>query len=481
MSERHAAGSCTAVRVLVLGALLAGWTAHAQSVLPHVDAVALAALPAGAGSVQLAALQAETARLDAVAAGALVSATLETDVDATWQAEDAGAASPAGWSASLGAITLSTQWNVVPAGPTYDAAQRAERGYLLALAALADARRDAVLDALEQVVALERLRAQGALADARLVLARRTRDTVAEQVAAGSVTPQALAEAELTVAQAEGDRADVLADEAAARLAFERTFGVPVETVWDPAEDPLAALDGAVDAAAPWTPTAAEIDAAVAASDRVAEAARSLDDAVVALARARRDAGVTASLTARATVAGDGGRYALGAGWDTRSLQPSADLSIDPWNAAVSQTNLTLGASFSLPLGAANSAGVAQAEVDVALDRTRLEQARWTATTELEALVRAVAQAERALGIAVDRLAIRTTTLTSARVRADLGAVSPLDLRRAELDALDAALAVARAQDDARGARSRAELALGRDLSDAWVAAALAAEPMEVP
>ena len=470
------------VRVLVLVALLAGWTALAQSALPNVDAAALAALPNGSSSVQLAALQAENARLDAVAAGAIVSATLRTDVNATWQAEAAGA-TPAGWNASLGALTLSTQWNVVPAGPTYDAAQRAERSYVLALAALAEARRDAVLDALEQVVALERLRTQGALAEERLDLARRTRDTVAEQVAAGAATAHALAEAELSVAQAEGDRIAAQADEAAARLAFERTFGVPVEVVWAPAEDPLA--DVAVDAPVPWSPTAAEVDAAVAASDRVEEATRALDDAEVALARARRDAGVTASLTARATVAGDGGRYALGAAWDTRSLQPSADLSIDPWNAASTQTSLAIGASFSVPIGAATAAGVAQAEVAVELARTRLEQARWTATTELEALLRAVDQAERALGITIDRLALRTTTLTSVRVRAELGAASPLDLRRAELDALDASLAVARAQDDVRGARSRAELALGIVPTDAWLSAALtaalAAELMEVP
>lgn len=481
MSEGRAPARWGAVRVVVLAALLAGW-AQVQSALPNVDAAALAALPDGSNSVQLAALQAETARLDAVAAGAVVSATLRTDVNATWQAEAAGA-TPAGWNASLGAITLSTQWNVVPAGPTYDAAQRAERAYGLALAALAEARRDAVLEALDQVVALERLRAQGALAEARLDLARRTRDTVAEQVAAGAATPHALAEAELTVAQAEGDQSAVQADEAAARLAFERTFGVPVEAVWAPDEDPLANV--AVDVPVPLSPSAAEIDAAVAASDRVAEATRALDDAEVALARARRDAGVTASLTARATVAGDGGRYALGAAWDTRSLQPSADLSIDAWNAASPQTSLALGASFSVPLGAANSAGVAQAEVAVEVARTRLEQARWTATTELEALLRAVDQAERALGIAIDRLAIRTTTLTSVRVRADLGAASPLDLRRAELDVLDASLAVVRAQDDARDARTRTELALGLVPTDAWLAAALsaalAAEPMEVP
>ena len=137
---------------------------------------------------------------------------------------------------------------------------------------------------------------------------------------------------------------------------------------------------------------------------------------------------------------------------------------------------------LSLPLGAATTASRRPGRGRRRAGAERLEQARSTAAAELENAAPGRRTADRALAIAVDRLAIRTTTLTSTRVRADLGAVAPLDLRRAELDALDAALAVARALDDARTARSTAELALGRDPSDAWVAAALAAAALtEVP
>lgn len=475
-----------AVAVALAAALWSPTPAHAQVPLPAFDPVALAALPDGSGSVALATLQAERARLAAVAAGAVFSGTLRTGVDATWRAEDAGPTAPAGWDTSLGAITLSTQWYVVPAGPTHDAARRAARAYGLALDASADARRDALLDALERIVALERLHAQEALAEARLDLARRTRDVVAEQVTTGTATPNALAEAELAVIQAEGEVAAVRADAAAARRAFERAFGSDVETVWAPAGDPLAALASLAAADASPAPSSfgvplEEIEAAVARSARVAEATRALDDAVTALDRARREAGVTASVSARVTATGDAGRYALGAGWDSRSLQPSADLSLDPWNDAPTQTTLTFGASVSLPLGAATAAGVGQAEVDEALALERLQQAWAAAALDLENLLRAVDQAERASALATDRLAIRATALVSARVRADLGALSPLDLRRAELDALDAALAVARAQDQARTARARAEIALDREPSDDLIAAAFAATTTEVP
>lgn len=493
MSERRAvrgtrsAGlAARSPRAWIAALLLAALTGSAVAAAPGVDLRALATLPEGAGSVTLATLQAERARWAAVAAGAVVSGTLRTSADATWRAEAAGAAAPAGWDASLGALTLSTQWYVVPAGPTHDAAQRAARGYAVALQAVADARRDAVLDALERIVALDRLQAQEGLALARLDLARRTRAVVADQVDAGTASANALADADLAVVQAEGDLAAARADDAAARRAFERAFGVAVETVWSAPGDPLTVLAELAAAPAPDLPptlpvTAAEVDAAIAGHARVAEATRALDDAVTAVARARREAGVTASVSARVTITGEDGRYALGGSWDSRSLQPSADLSLDPWSDAPTQTTVALGATLSLPIGVASAAGVAQAEIDEALALERLQQAWSAAALELETQLRAADQAERALALAVDRLGIRSASVASARVRADLGALSPIDLARAELDALDAALSVLRAQDQARSATTRVELTLGRTPSDPWIAAALAAATTEVP
>ena len=448
-----------------------------------LDPAQVVAVAADSGGVTLAALQAERARLAAESAGAIVSGSLRTGAEASWRAEDAGPAGAEGWDASLGAISLSTNWTVVPAGPAYDAAQRALRSLGLALDALADAHRDAVLDVLERVVALERLDAQLDLAEGRLDLARRSRDVVAEQLAAGAVSPATLTEADLGVLQAEGDVGTALADLAAARLAFERTYGVPVDALWAPAADPLAALAAAAaaaTAAAPLTLDPDEFDTALAASDRVGDALRALDDADTALARARREAGVTVSLSARVVNTSDAGRVTVGAGWDTRSLQPSAELSYDPWNPATAQTTATLGANLSWTFGGNDATAVAQAEIDLAVALERLAQARSAAASELENLLRADDQARRAAAIAAERYALRSTQLASVRVRADLGQASPLDLRRAELDALDAALSLLRADDQARGARVRLEAALGRTPSFDPIAAALAAAPTEV-
>jgi len=448
-----------------------------------LDPSRVRAVADGAGGVTLAALQAERARLAATAAGAVVSGSVRTGADASWRATDAGPSAPAGWDTGLGAITLSTQWYVVPAGPTHDAAQRAARSYGLALDALAEARRDALLDALDRIVTLERLSAQEALAAARLDLAERIRAAVAGQAAAGTAGPAALADAELARFQAEGDLLSVRHDVDAARRAFERAFGAEVDQLWRPAADPLAALMAAAaasEAAAPPAHTPADLEAAIATGARVADATRALDDAVVALGRARRDAGVSVSLSARVVNTGDAGRLTLGAGWDTRSLQPSAELAYDPWNPAAAQTTATLGASLSWSFGGGSATSVAQAELDEALAVERLQQAWSAAALELENLARAADQAGRARDVALERYAARLANLASVRVRAELGAVSPLDLRRAEHDALDAALALLRADDQARTARLRLELALGRTPTFDPIAAALAAAPTEV-
>ena len=448
-----------------------------------VDPAQVFAVAHGSSGVTLATLQAERARLAAEGAGAIVSGSLRTGAEAAWRAEDAGPAGPAGWETSLGAISLSTSWTVVPAGPAYDAAQRALRSLEVARDALTDAYRDAVVDVLDRVVTLERLAAQLALADGRLDLALRSRDAVAEQLEVGTVAPAALADADLSVLQAEGDVATARADVAAARLAFERSYGVAVDALWAPARDPLGALGASAAAVASQPPLALgpdEFEAALSASDRVNEAQRALDDAATALERARREAGVTVSLSASLVNTGDAGRITVGAGWDTRSLQPSAELSYDPWNSASPQTTATLGANLSWAFGGDDATAIAQAEIDQALALERLLQARSAAALELENLLRADDQAQRAATLAGERYAQRLTQLASVQVRADLGQVSPLDLRRAELDALDAAQSLLRADDQARSARVRLEAALGRTPSFDPIAAALAAAPTEV-
>jgi outer membrane protein TolC len=176
----------------------------------------------------------------------------------------------------------------------------------------------------------------------------------------------------------------------------------------------------------------------------------------------------------------DAGRVTVGAGWDTRSLQPSAEFSYDPWNPATAQTTATLGANLSWSFGGNDATAVAQAEVDEALALERLQQAWSAAALELENLLRAAEQARRAAALAARALrpAGRPTSPRCGYVRG--WAPLALDLQRAELDALDAALALLRADDQARSALLRLEAALGRTPSFDPIAAALAAAPTEV-
>ena len=187
-----------------------------------------------APAVVLADLQAERARLAAVAAGAFVGGSVRIGAETAWRSDASGPSAPAGWEAGLGAISVSTSWYLVPSGPTHDAATRAVRGYEVALAAGLETRRDAILDAFDRIAALERLYAQAALTAHRLDLARRSRNAVASQAEAGTASPAALAEADLAVAQADGDRVDAMADIAAAELAFERAVGTAAAALWAP-------------------------------------------------------------------------------------------------------------------------------------------------------------------------------------------------------------------------------------------------------
>lgn len=238
---------------------------------------------------------------------------------------------------------------------------------------------------------------------------------------------------------------------------------VPYGPTFDSAE---RAREAAGDAAAALE--AAVLQAALSAAERwwaaerAGRAATQAQARLEAAERARRDAGPTASLSTSVSVSGESGRASLGAGIDTRSYQPSLELSVDPWVPRPEAASASLSLKVTLPLGPARSAEIERADLAVTLERERLASARTQARLELEATHRAVEQAAGQLQLALDRLALRVLQHQAVEVRATAGTVAPLDLARSIRDLDEAALALARALDAARVAQARLALDLGR-------------------
>ncbi len=470
-------------RFLVLLAFTFGASAAASGV-PVLDADTLRQAVQGSPGVALATLQVERARLAADAAGALVTGTVRTSAELGVRSDEAGGGQEPSWSADLAAITVATQWYVVPYGPHHEASERAARAHAVAVDTLQEARADAVIELVHALTAIEHAGLQVELEARRVVLAAARADAVAHQVRAGTQPLAAANDAGFALAQAEAEYAAAIADADAAVAAFERSFGSYPGVVPVTGADALEGLDERVQRLVPATPLAvdaAELEAAVGLDPRVAEALRAVEVAAAALTRAQREAGASLAISANAVSSGDFGRVSVGASWDTRSYQPSAEFTIDPWNAAGSQSSVALRATVTVPFGAPSGSGVDAAAVDHALALERWEQAAASAVAAVEAALRADAQASRQLMLALERYSLRSTQLVSLHVRADAGGVSPLELERAELDLFDLALDVLGSAEQMTSARTRLERLLGRVPTSEPIAAALAAVMPEVP
>lgn len=309
-------------------------------------------------------------------------------------------------------------------------------------------------------------------------------DAAVHQARAGTLSSTHVADARLRVAQTEAAFAVAQREVEVALAALQRTFGSTPAELWTHPLPSLAAMSEQVRGLTPASPLAVEpatMVAAVARDARVAEAARAVDDAATGLARAEREAGVSVSVTARAYSVGDAGRVSLGVGWDTRSYQPSAELSLDPTASGATQVGATMSVTASVPIGPAVGNAVTAAALDQALAVERWEQAVATAEVALDAALANHDDAQRELALAVERLGLRETQLASLRLRAAAGAVAPLDLERAELDHLEQALAVFRMADQVWIARARLEARVDQALSCDSIAMAVAAVVSEVP
>ncbi len=447
-----------------------GWPSQASA---EVDVVLLAAAVDASHAVRQAALNVEDARLALASAGALVSGSLRSSAELGWS--DSG-----GLEAGLGAITLSTQWSLFPAGPSHQAYLRALDSLASAEEALARVRRETAIEALGSLWALQRLTAEAAVAEARAELAWRREAAVRSQHEAGAVHASTLEEAGLAGLQADLALHELLVEITAAELAFERAIGVPpvgllpAGTI-DLASWPEVAATAVAGLPAFTAPLQEEQEAAILASSSVRNATASLDQAVKAGEDARRAAGPSASLSAGFAAAGENGRLSLGTAWDSGSMQPSLNLSVDPWSAQQAQTSAQLGLTVTIPLDSGRAADLARNDLAVLSAEAALAQASRSAALDLETRQRSLSGARASLELATARLGLRETSLASLRTRADFGSVSPLELMAAELDVAEAALALLSTLDQVVLSQAQLELALLRPPSHPTITAAMAA------
>jgi len=446
-------GERRSVAALIL--LVLAITAVAQAQV--VDLVGAVRGAVGGPDVHVATLQRQQAEATARIASQVASGSVR--MGATVSAS--GVDGSGDLDASVQPLSLQATLYVVPRGPTYDAAVRAERAAQDARAAVRASALHAAIDAADAYWSAERAQREAQAAEARVVAATRALDAIRVQEAAGTAGADVVADAEIALLQARLDAAAAAVDRDAALIELARAIGGPVTAV-------ASRSDGGAALAEAWLadlalPEAARLDAAAADSARVRAAESALADALQSAERARRDAGPSASLSANVAVSGDAGRIALGGGIDTRSYQPGLDLSVDPFSNAPAGTTASLSLTVTVPLASARAAEFDRADLAAALEFERLEQARVQSQLDLAASVRAVEQTAGQLRITLDRLALRAMQLEAGEVRHAAGTVSPLDLERTRRELAEAELALDRALDTARLAQARLALALDDD------------------
>ena len=386
----------------------------------------------------------------------------------------------------LDPLALTTTLNVVPFGPRYDSAQRARWGVLRAENALRDARTDALLDASARYLSALRAAQTVALRRSEVEQAATTLEATRERLGAGASTDFEVAQAGVALSQARSDLAEAERSEVQALSSLSLTLGVSVSAV-APSE---SAVDGAE---GPEAQVQDEIAQPAGETSPLADPSADLTDFLLNRSDVReaRLNVLEQELTARATLRDNlpGGSLSLGytRNVNTRALQvgaaystvgpngyqpalsfsydPNAQSLLDELEARSSSVSVSL--DVSIPLDLRLSAALRAARLNVEASRMQAERVLELARLEAMGAQNNLAAARASLEVAGELLEQSRAALEAAQRRFELGLISPLELSQARIDAAEAALTYARAED----ALFTARLDLAR---------ALALDPMEV-
>ncbi len=390
----------------------------------------------------------------------------------------------------LDPLALTTTLNVVPFGPRYDSAQRARWGVLRAESALRDARTDALLDASNRFLAALRAAQTVALRRSEVEQAATTLEATRERLGAGAATDFEVAQAEVALSGARSDLAEAERSEVQALSSLSLTLGVSVAAVapgesavdgaegpeaqvqdetTQPAGEPNLSVDPLLD------PSTDPTDFLLNRSDVQEARLNVLEQELTARATLRDNLpggslslGYTRNVNTRAlqvgaaysTVGPDGYQPALSFSYD-----PNAQSLLDEVEARSSSVSVSL--DVSIPLDIRLSAALRAARLNVEASRMQAERVLELARLEAAGAQNNLAAASASLEVAGELLEQSRAALEAAQRRFELGLISPLELSQAQLDAAEAALTYARAED----ALLTARLDLAR---------ALALDPMEV-
>ncbi len=366
---------------------------------------------------------------------------------------------------NLDPLQLTTALNLVPYGPFEDRVVRGRWALQRAEAALQDETAAVVISVTEQYQNALRAEQNVSVARAQLELAQAQLGAARVGFAAGTTTTSGVTGAELSARQSEQDVEIALTTQAQALAALSVTLGRTVD----------ALAGGVPDNAAPGLLAETNdktTDALLARRSDLLSAALNVAEAELTAAATLRDNLPSGTLSAAYTNGSDGSSLQLGAQFSTggpNAYQPTLSAGIDPDSGlpglAPGQVSsaFSVGLGLNIPLNAALDAALEAARLNV--DTARLRGAQTLALARLEVANRAadVTAAEAQADLARQVLAQRRESSRVARQRFELGLLPQLEVRSAAVTALEAELALHRAEDAVRLAYMRYAAALGDD------------------
>lgn len=355
-------------------------------------------------------------------------------------------------------VTLTLAFPTVGIGPGADALARAHADVERAVAELAAARRGARLDAAQGFQRALRARHALTLAVADRTLAELELAAAALRRVAGAASTADLSRLALALDRAHAAVAAAEHEVTAADRLLAVTLGAAVGPPVGPLPDPLAWI---ADAEAAWERRTDVLNARLQADDTNRLAGSAL-----------RDNLPSASLSFAAAFSDADRSLQFGAGFDTRTLQPSANLSFDPDSggpglpADGQSRSFTVAIGLRVPLYPAVGDAIVAASIGRERAAALLELTRARAEIDVEQRRIDLESAAANADLAHAGAELAAADLELARLRFAGGHLAELALRRADIDAARARLDAERASDTTRLAALRLLDALAVDPAD---------------
>ena len=449
---------------LLFAAPLAFGLAFGQEALSFTDALALINT---SPAVSLAQLEIELAERQLEVAGSFVQGDLSGGYRQSWgetrftpenpdlpqQTEDT---SGGDWDP----IALNLNFNVVPYGPAHEQVVLAQAALARAEANIRDERYRVAAEVTNGFQSARLTRLELDLREAQLELAELTLAEAETRFGVGAATPTELDAARLGVRQAE-----------AARVSTEASLAQILESLAVTLGQPVPGVAGELGPVRPefFNPEFFDTEAALERRSDVLNARLSLLEANINLASTRRQYLPSAGLSLSYNRSTEGSNLGLGAGYDTRSFQPSASFSLDPdfeppgelENSAA--TSFSLGLSATVPLDVAVGSALTAGRLSIERSEQQLDRSRELARLDIKASQLELRSAQRAAELALAVLTNQQTTLETAQARFEAGVISGLELLATRNDTLQAELELRRAENTLRSAAQQLAIALAQN------------------